>query len=144
MPFISNWISFTPTLSAATDDPTLGSGSTAAGSCVILNDLVVVHIYIEFGASGVDPGSGTYSIDLPFAASTHGSVVALGSGYVYDDSASDFYLVSAVSASSGTVVQLGLDGSGATTSGLVDNNSPIVFDTSDAIALNLTYRFVGG
>ncbi|MFP3902387.1 MAG: hypothetical protein ACLFXM_16140 [Acidimicrobiia bacterium] len=78
---------FTPTLTAATDDPDLGTGGTAALTWSRQGDLVVGRFHIQFGTSGVDEGFGRYFVDLPVPAEPGGlSRLVLGAGWIRDDS----------------------------------------------------------
>lgn len=64
----AQWTPYTPTLTAATTNPTLGSGSKRFGEYVQIGAFVAVHVLIEFGTSGTSQGSGAYSIGLPVTA----------------------------------------------------------------------------
>lgn len=61
--------SYTPTLTASTTNPTLGSGSTSTGVYFQINDLVMFQFVIAFGSSGESAGSGNYLLALPVSAS---------------------------------------------------------------------------
>jgi hypothetical protein len=74
---------YTPALTAATTNPTLGSGSTQNGYYTALGDLLVVAWFdIRFGTSGVNAGSGNYSISLPFEAHANHGTSFIPSGVV--------------------------------------------------------------
>ena len=62
------WRSWTPSLTASTTNPTLGTASRAEGIYVKLGRLVVANFVIQFGTSGTNAGSGFYRINLPVAA----------------------------------------------------------------------------
>lgn len=62
------WNAWTPALTAATTNPTLGTGGTAVGRYVAIGNAVTGWGRITFGASGTNAGSGTYSLSLPAAA----------------------------------------------------------------------------
>lgn len=64
------WTSYTPTLTASTTNPTLGTGSTASGSYMQIGKVCIFRVRIVFGTSGVAAGSGTYLISLPVAGVT--------------------------------------------------------------------------
>ena len=134
---IGHWTSFTPTLTASVTNPTLGTGSTRAGSYCRVNDIVFYIAYIRFGTSGVNPGSGFYAVSLPVSASTSNSADRMmGTGYAYDNSASVNYSLSVTRVGgSATTVYLGPHGSA-----LVSNASPFTFAANDIIAINLAYR----
>jgi hypothetical protein len=59
---------FTPTLTAATTNPTMGSGAIRVGWYVYLPGLSILYnFFIGFGTSGAAPGSGSYAVSLPVA-----------------------------------------------------------------------------
>lgn len=75
--------SWTPTLTAATTNPTLGSGSAVRGQRVVVNGWAHFTLAIVFGTSGVNAGSGTYTVSRPYSA--HGSYASfdtIGDGYI--------------------------------------------------------------
>lgn len=59
--------SYTPTLTATTTNPTLGSGSSQIGRYTQVGKLVVGEANVTFGASGVAAGNGVFLISLPTA-----------------------------------------------------------------------------
>lgn len=60
--------SYTPTLTASSSNPTLGSGSSRTGKYSKIGRQVDVDINIAFGSSGTAAGSGNYIISLPVTA----------------------------------------------------------------------------
>jgi hypothetical protein len=62
---ITDWVTFTPTLTASTTNPTLGSGSVQQGSWRRVGDSIEVEESIVFGTSGTNAGSGNYQLPLP-------------------------------------------------------------------------------
>lgn len=83
------WQSWTPTIVGSTTNPTLGTGAIQEGFYCQVGKLVVAQAYIVFGTSGVNAGSGEYSISLPLSAdtSTNRNHVS-GTFYASDASAS--------------------------------------------------------
>lgn len=74
----STW---TPVLTAATTNPTLGSGSVQDGGYVQIGKLVTAWFHIQFGSSGISAGSGDYRISLPVTGATSSSpIIPLGFG----------------------------------------------------------------
>lgn len=76
---------YTPTLTAVTTNPTLGTGGSASGRYTMYGGkFVTCHGTIAFGTSGANAGSGQYLIALPFAASSAitGGVPSVGSGLI--------------------------------------------------------------
>lgn len=63
--------SSTPTITATTTNPNLGSGAVRRGQYLRgPNGMVTFSWEIKFGTSGVTAGSGQYLIDLPIAAAS--------------------------------------------------------------------------
>lgn len=63
---------YTPALTAATTNPTLGSGSTTSGRYIQVGKFVVGEFLVRFGTSGTAAGSGNYYVSLPVAALVSG------------------------------------------------------------------------
>ena len=81
------WTSYTPTLTAATTDPVLGTGSTVLGRYVTIGRTVHVQVNIKFGSSGASAGSGQYRVSLPVTAVSPlraGGAMPIGNGWVLD------------------------------------------------------------
>ena len=81
------WTAYTATVTAATTNPTLGTGSTNAGYYAQIGKVVTARFKIQFGSSGVAAGSGAYFVALPVAAATAQAGITAGNGYGYDSSA---------------------------------------------------------
>ena len=135
------WSAYTPALTAATTNPTLGTGGAveASGRYEQIGKTVRFQVVIRFGTSGVSTGNGNYRISLPVPAraTTLGGASALvidGTGYVQDDSAGVFYHVVLEMLTTSTV-QLIRDGSGA-----VSNTAPFAFGASDSFRISGTYE----
>lgn len=77
------WLSWTPVLTAATTNPTLGSGSTQEGRYVQLGSLVAFWGRIAFGSAGAAAGSGNYRVSSPVNLQGHSAVTG---GYSLFDS----------------------------------------------------------
>lgn len=75
---------YTPTLTASTTNPTLGSGSSATGYYKRLGHRVEGYATIQFGSAGVAAGSGYYGLLLPVEPVNR--TQAIGIGYVIDNS----------------------------------------------------------
>jgi len=81
------WTSWTPTLTASTTPPTLGTGGTTSGSYIQVGKLAIARWRVVFGTSGTNAGSGTYSITgLPADSVTTSGNVVLGVVRLRDNS----------------------------------------------------------
>jgi hypothetical protein len=94
---IGEWTSYTPVLTAATTNPTLGTGSSSTGSYARIQDLIIYRFAITFGTSGVAAGSGVYRVSLPVTASATTSFYEIGNGQTsfYDSSLVVIYFANA-------------------------------------------------
>lgn len=127
--------SYTPALTAVTTNPTLGTGAVQQGRYAQDNKTVTGHAYIKFGTSGVAAGSGSYRISLPVAADMGMTVRVLGSGDIYDASASTLNLV-ALALVSSTTVQLLCPGATA----VIANSVPWTWAANDELGIAFTYQ----
>jgi hypothetical protein len=129
--------SYTPSLTATTTNPTLGSGSGTIGRYTLRNGIWCdVRFTIKFGASGAAAGSGQYLISLPFTSASDFTIAApdCGAGYLRDDSAN-------ATAQGMSFVSPGF----ATASFLANNvvvtsSAPWAWANLDSLAGSLTYR----
>lgn len=135
-------VTFGPTLTATTTNPTLGSGSTQAGWYTYLpGPCVAFTFFIRFGTSGAAAGSGQYLIPLPVTAATlsgfgTGDQVAMGVGMLRDNSAGTIASATTYVPGSNLAVCAVLhDNSGGT----VSNSAPWTWAASDYIAGSITY-----
>ena len=88
------WVTFTPTWTAATTNPTLGNGSLSGRYCQI-NKLVRAEYYLVMGSTTTF-GSGIYQFSFPLTAQTPlGLYSNLGSGVAFDISAANAYTLAA-------------------------------------------------
>lgn len=75
-------VDYTPTLTALTTPPALGTGGSVTGKYWREGGMARVAIRVVWGTAGVSPGAGEYRLTLPIAAS--GSLTAstgLGNGH---------------------------------------------------------------
>lgn len=131
------WTPYTPALTASVTNPTLGSGSSAVGRYTQIGNLVVVHIDISFGTSGVGAGSGYYIVSVPVTGYDDGvgfSAVA-PCGFLQDISTGARRLVSAFWDNTNRN-RFGL----TTETGNVTNASPWTWAASDQLKLSLFYE----
>ena len=85
--------SFTPTLTASTTNPTLGTGSTSSGRYGQTQKTVRGYFDITFGTSGTAAGSGTYNIALPVSASSNYNGQSIGRATLFDSSGSSYGII---------------------------------------------------
>lgn len=88
---------YTPTLTASTTNPTLGSGSSATGYYKRLGHRVEGYASILFGSAGVAAGSGYYGLLLPVEPVNREQ--AIGIGYLVDYSDNVRFLVASAAVS---------------------------------------------
>jgi len=128
---------YTPVLTAATTNPTLGAGSAQTGRWRQIGKAVDVDIRIAFGTSGTNPGSGAYFITLPVAGQYNVNFI-IGHGAV---GPAGLWTPVKVLYVNGSTVQLryvsaAVNGAWTT----VTNNTPGVFGVSDEIRLQVAYE----
>ena len=75
------WVSWTPTLTAVTTNPTLGTASTATGKYTQINKLIVADFLIVFGTAPT-AGSGVYRVSLPITAASTTSYYEASKGQI--------------------------------------------------------------
>jgi hypothetical protein len=56
---------YTPSLTASTTNPTLGTGGTVTADGILRQGFVKIRFNVLFGSAGVAAGSGTYQLSLP-------------------------------------------------------------------------------
>jgi hypothetical protein len=128
------WETWTPTLTASTTNPTLGTGSTATGKYGRVNKQVFGNVTITFGTSGVAPGTGFYYVSVPVTAIASG--VTVGSGFILDSSTGLLRHVE-LSLDSTSRMSLLLDN---TSSYGVGAANPWTWAASDQFRLSFTYE----
>lgn len=74
------WTSYTPVVTGATTNPTLGTGSVVEGRYVQNGTIVTCWFGIQFGTSGTAAGSGEIRVSLPVNMLTTGTTVPIGFG----------------------------------------------------------------
>lgn len=130
---------FTPTLTASTSNPTLGTGNVAVGRWVRgIGGLIHYRFFLRFGTSSVATGNGNYLVSLPLPSNDGfgtSNVDATGSGIIRDNSATTSRPVTLVlNSSSSSVVFLYTD------DGPVSAVAPWTWAASDYIAGTITYQ----
>lgn len=134
---------YVPALTAATTNPTLGTGSTQAGFYYRLGDWIIGEARIRFGSSGAAAGTGLYAISLPITANATfhdigggtGIASPIGSGALRDNSS--------LSASRPCVpyLQTATSARLLTSNGSVDEVTPwgVAWANSDALNIQFMY-----
>lgn len=134
------WTEYTPTLTASSVSPTLGTGSAAVGRYIQIGKLVIFQGRIAFGTSGTAAGTGNYRVSLPVDASTVIPSRRVGEATVFDSSASQLAWGNAV-ITAATYFELfyptALPLGGA---GQVGAAAPMAFGASDEIHWSIVYQ----
>lgn len=125
------WTSFTPSLTATTTNPTLGTGGSfdLGGIYTRQADRLIIALYrIVFGNSGNAAGSGNYQISYPVTAvngpAAHGFGIMVDSGTTY--------LVQTVSVD-GTKFNMFYQGAGVSSAAIVTHSAPIAWGANDCV-----------
>lgn len=126
------WTAYTPTLTATTTNPTLGTGPTQSGRWSQFGKLVTGQASIIFGTSPT-AGSGTYLVLLPAAVAS--SLVIVGNFMVFDSSGSTWRAGSIQQGASNTTAVLVMGGGN-----LITDASPWVWAASDEIRYSFMYE----
>lgn len=129
--------SYTPSLTATTTPPTLGTGSSAQGWwCYVPGGGVLYTFNIAFGSTGVNVGNGQYQISLPVTASGVFGVTrhaAVGTLLIADSSASIFRTGSCF------VPANNLNVLGLTADVIITNSAPWTWSTGDYLSGSIYY-----
>lgn len=132
------YATYTPTLTAASSDPTLGSGAVQEGLWIQIGDLGIVNFRIAFGSSGTAAGSGVYRVGLPFTVGASIPTWGTGTGWIFDSSASDSWVVAYDAVDGQTYATAFLIQS--TTFTEVAHNAPFSWGAGDTIAGTIITR----
>lgn len=132
----SAWTPYTPSLTASTTNPTLGSGSVRNGAWTREGRKVTVNGNIVFGSSGAGAGSGTYRVSVPVTAKTLTGGYHMGSAFGNDTSANNGVDgISRIGAGAGwDKIEMMLNNV------LVTNAAPFTWGNSDIISFTITYE----
>ena len=66
------WETYTPTLTASTTNPNLGTTGSASGRYARVNKIVIGNAQFTFNGAGIAPGLGFYFCSLPITAQASG------------------------------------------------------------------------
>lgn len=126
---------YTSTLTAATTNPTLGTGGSASGRYTLFGGkFCALHCTITFGTSGANAGSGQYLIALPFACSSAVSGVVATCMAVMRCAGSVAIGAGFISSGSSTLAMLTTSGSN------VASGAPGTWTNNDYIAIDIVYE----
>lgn len=128
---------YTPTLTAASSNPTLGTGSSATGHFYRIGQQCTAMFFIKFGSAGVAAGSGLYRISPPLTASSVMGTPAFyrcGSVVFYDSSAPLNYVGAMYFINTGAM-EIDLDGRGTAQT----DADPVVPAANDLFSGSVTY-----
>ena len=130
------WTTWVPALTAATTNPTLGTGSTAGGIYVQQGKLVIARFALGFGTSGAAAGTGEYYVSLP-VTSTTANGNNMGGISLFDNSTVTSKAEIATRQSSTTVK---ISNSGVAGTSFVTAASPWTWAASDTLQGLLIYE----
>lgn len=80
----SSWTSYTPSLTASTTNPNLGSTGSTSGAYMQIGKMVYGRAKFTFGGTGISAGSGVYYLSLPISSAVAGWTI--GVAFAQDDS----------------------------------------------------------
>jgi hypothetical protein len=129
------WETWTPTLTASTTNPTLGTGSSAAGRYGRVNKEVYGNAQISFGTSGTNAGSGFYYVSLPVTAQASGVVIGTYQAYDASTGTVDVGMILADTTSRAAFYRNGVGGNG-----VIGSTIPWAWAASDFIRIWFTYE----
>jgi hypothetical protein len=134
------WQTYTPTLTAATTNPTLGTGGAALGRYQIDDHTVTVSGVIHFG-TGASFGAGAYSISLPVPSHDVSTGIA-GQVVVLPATGGFWGMGWATSSGTGFLIYISGSATGAGTAALTGTTTPIgaAWGAGAEIRFNLTYE----
>jgi hypothetical protein len=129
------WISFTPTLTASTTNPTLGTGSNRLGYYTQIGKLIIYAFEVRFGSSGASAGSGNYRISLPVTAKAD-PLYARGGSLTYNDASAFTARLGVAIIADPSYVELNFDAG----TFYVTNSAPFTWSNDDGIRGTLIYE----
>jgi hypothetical protein len=130
-------LTWTPALTAATTNPTLGTGSSAIGRYRQLGKQVFAFVRIVFGTSGAAAGSGTYFVSLPVPQEANSAFFL---GHALIKAAGSWTQAIAAGTTPGLAAMNFTSVQTGGTLSTVNNATPGVFTNNDEIRLNLSYE----
>lgn len=132
----SDWTTYTPTWTAVTTNPTLGS-TTITGRWKLLDShtgIAQISIVITTGGAW-NAGSGAYSFSLPSGWTAATGRLQIGSGHVLDSGTTHFVAAPKVLTGGTTISEVPVgDAAG---NKLLSNSVPVTWATNDQINLGI-------
>lgn len=128
---------YTPTLTAETVNPTLGTGATQDGQIWLNGNRVEIWFGITFGTSGAAAGTGTYYLPLPTAYPPRAGLLdtPVGEARLIDSGTTEEDAMIVLDVANDRVRMQGDVGAG----GLVTDAIPWVWANNDSILGHLAY-----
>lgn len=131
---------YTPTWTASTTNPTLGSSILAAKYIRIGKQCT--YWGTLSGGSGISGGSGTWTMSLPFTAATWASSTILGSCMFTQIGANNYVGVSYIQSAGTTLGFIVNTTAGSGVSGNVSNTTPVATTSNSNLSWAITYETV--
>ena len=129
------WTAYTPSLTASTTNPNIGSTGNIGGRYIQIGKTVIGQAKVVFGGTGVSAGSGVYYISLPVTALNAGQVE--GQFFAQDESAAARQIGSAWS---DTTTKLAFFYDGASGYPAVAASAPWTWAANDILACKFVYE----
>lgn len=129
------WTDYTPTWTATTTNPTLGSTTIAGRYKELDSKTLAVRINIAITTGGAwNAGSGSYIFSLPAGKTAHASALQILSAHVLDNGTAHFAGIARVLGGGTTIAETVIaDSSG---SRLLSNTVPVTWATGDQINIS--------
>lgn len=136
----SAWAPYSPSLTATSTNPNLGTGATATGAFQVSGGILNGYFSIQFG-TGSSSGSGTYRVSIPSPVHPDllDSFMPVGSVRLRDDSAPTERIWALITVP-GNANVLEMRSTGETGATQVTNNVPWTWAPSDRIRGTFTLR----
>jgi len=131
------WTNYTPTITATTTNPTLGS-SVVSGRYKLLDTKTgIVRVKMSITTGGAwNPGSGEWQFSLPASWTLAGTLACVGSVHILDSGTRRYAgIVLGTSGDTGLKVSVIADSSGDF---VMKHNVPITWATGDSIDMQAT------